>query len=264
MQALRTIRSIGGIIPVRLSASRLPGKAMRDVAGKSALERVASQIRRCARVTKIVVATTIDVADDPLAAFAESLGLDVFRGAVDDVLRRLADAATHSGFDAVVEVDGDDLLCAHEYMYRGLEVLECEDADMVTFAGLPIGATPNVLRTSALVRAVALKNYRDTSTGFFRFLTESGKFKIVKPEVTDPRHKHSTVRMTLDYPQDLEFFSAAWREMDAVGPQWNLADLISMLNRRPDLVALNQGLEAIYAEHFTAGLVEMRMKKDSE
>lgn len=262
MQALHTIRSIGGIIPVRLSATRLPAKAMRDVAGKSALERVASQIRRCARVTKIVVATTIDVADDPLATFAESLGLDVFRGAVDDVLTRLADAATHSGFEAVVEVDGDDLLCAHEYMYRGLEILEREGVDMVTFAGLPIGATPNVLRTSALVRAVAMKDYGDTSTGFFRFLTESGEFKVVRPEITDLRHRHATVRMTLDYPQDLEFFNAVWRELDAFGPDWTLADLVSMLNRRPDIVALNQGLEAIYAEHFTAGLVEMRMKKD--
>ena len=235
---------------------------MLDIAGKSALERVASQILRCARVKKIVVATTIESADDPLAALAVSLGLQVFRGSVDDVLKRLSDAAVHAGFDAVVEVDGDDLLCAYEYMARGLQILERQEADMVTFAGLPVGATPNVLRTSALVRAVAMKDYADTSTGFFRFITGSGKFKVLKPEATHPGHRHPAARMTLDYPQDLEFFRTVWHELDAIGPDWTFEQLISLLHRRPDLVALNQGLEQIYARHFAEGLAEMRVKKD--
>lgn len=245
--------NVGALIPVRTGASRLPGKPLRDVAGKTALERVAARAAACRYVAKVVIATTVEPADDELARFAAARGLGVFRGPVDDVLARLAAAAAQHGFDVVVEVDGDDLLCAPEYMDRGIEVLQAEGADLVHFEGLPIGATPNILRGAALTRAVALKDYQDTATGFFRFITESGHFKVVKPRVDDPRHRHDTVRMTLDYPQDLAFFSAVYRELDAMGA-WTFSDLIDLLRRRPDLVALNQGLDAAYQAHFQAGL----------
>lgn len=259
MQTLRNIRSVGAVIPLRTSASRLPGKPLRDVSGKSALERVASQASRCRYVSKVVIATTSESTDDALAAFAKEMGYAVYRGSVQDVLKRLAEAASTNGFDAIVEVDGDDLFCAHEYMDRGVEILDAEGLDLVTFTGLPIGATPNILRTAALVRAVELKKYDDTATGFFRFLLDSGAFRVKKIETTDPAHRHATVRMTLDYPQDLEFFVAAWREMDALGRPWTLADLVSMLNGKPAIVAINQGLEAVYAAHFQAGLADMRL-----
>jgi spore coat polysaccharide biosynthesis protein SpsF (cytidylyltransferase family) len=244
---------VGALIPVRTGASRLPRKPLLDVAGKSALERVAARAAACHHVERVVVATTIAAADDELASFAAGRGLGVFRGPVDDVLARLAAAATENDFDIVVEVDGDDLLCSTEYMDRGVDLLRDRGADLVHFEGLPIGATPNVLRAAALRRAVAMKNYEDTSTGFFRFLTESGQFAVERPRVEQPAHVHATARMTLDYPEDLAFFSAVYRELDAMGT-WSFADLVALLHRRPDLVAINQGLDAAYQAHFQAGL----------
>lgn len=245
--------TVGAVIPERMSASRLPGKPLRDVAGKTALERVAERAAACKHVGRVVLATTTDAADDALAAFAAERGLSVYRGSVNDVLRRLAEAAVAFSLDIVVEVDGDDLLCASEYMDLGVEILRDEDADLVHFDGLPIGGTPNVLRTAALVRAVELKRTDDTATGFFRFIVESGLFAVRRPSVSDRRHVHASARMTLDYPEDLAFFSAVYRELDA-RPGWTFADLIALLDSRPDLVAINQGLDAAYQAHFQAGL----------
>jgi spore coat polysaccharide biosynthesis protein SpsF len=245
--------TVGALIPVRMSASRLPGKPLRDVAGRTALERVAARAAACKYVSRVIVATTSEAADDPIAAFAESHGWGVYRGSVMDVLRRLAEAAAAFSLDVVVEVDGDDLLCASEYMDRGVELLRAEGADLVHFEGLPIGATPNILRAAALTRAVELKTYDDTATGFFRFIVESGQFKVVRPMVEEPAHKHASVRMTLDYPQDLEFFTAVYRELDA-RKDWTFADLVALLNARADLVAVNQGLEKAYQAHFQAGI----------
>ena len=101
--------------------------------------------------------------------------------------------------------------------------------------------------------AVAEKSIDDTATGFFRFLTESGRYKCEMPVVSESAHKHDTVRMTLDYPQDLEFFSAVYRELDQ-RPGWTFADLVALFHARPDLVALNQGLDEAYKAHFQAGL----------
>jgi spore coat polysaccharide biosynthesis protein SpsF len=256
--------SVGAIIPYRMSASRLPGKPLRDVAGKSALERVVDRAAGCRAVERVVIATTAEPSDDELVAFAEARGVGVYRGPTDDVLRRLAEAAARFGFDVVVEVDGDDLLCSSEYMDAGVELLLAERADWVSFAGLPIGATPNVLSRAALERAVALKPYRDTATGFFRFLSESGLFAVRKPQVERADHHHPTARMTLDYPEDLAFFSAVYRALDALARPWDLADLVALLHRRPELVALNQGLDAAYQAHFEAGLRRADAKEDTK
>ncbi len=247
---------VGAVVPVRLSSSRLPRKPLLDVAGRTALQRVTDRARACPGVEVVVVATTTDAADDPLAEHAAACGLAVHRGPVRDVLRRLAEAAAAHALDVVVEVDGDDLLCATEYMARGVEHLLATGADFVSFAGLPLGATPNVVRGAALAEAVRRKRYDDTETGIFRFLLESGRFRVEKPAATDPRHVHETVRMTLDYPQDLAFFRAVHERLDAQ-PGWTFADLVALLRAEPALVALNAGLEDAYAAHFRAGLADM-------
>jgi spore coat polysaccharide biosynthesis protein SpsF (cytidylyltransferase family) len=245
--------TIGAIVPVRFSATRLPGKPLRDVGGQTALARVTSLAARCRYVRDVVVATTVDATDDVVAEAARSLGHRVYRGPVNDVLRRLAEAARWAGYDVVVEVDGDDLLCFPELMDRGVEILVDEQADWVSFRGAPIGATPNVLTTAALERAVREKPYQDTATGFFRFLDESGRFEVRKVDVTDLAWMHETARMTLDYDEDLAFFAAVWTELDRLPTPWQARQLIGLLRARPDLVALNQGKDEAYRAHFEAG-----------
>ncbi|HEX7702935.1 MAG TPA: hypothetical protein VF403_19490 [Kofleriaceae bacterium] len=246
-------RRIGAIIPYRMAASRLPGKPLADVSGRPALDRVVDRARACRYVTEVGIATTTEATDDPIVAEAKARGLLVYRGSVNDVLRRFADAARAFDFELVVEVDGDDLLCSTEYMDKGVERALETGADLIHYEGLPIGATPNIVTRAALERAVAEKSNDDTATGFFRYLTESGRFSVDKPVVTDPRHHHPTVRMTLDYPEDLAFFAATYRELDRM-PAWTLADLVALFHTRPDLVAINQNLDAAYRAHFQAGL----------
>jgi spore coat polysaccharide biosynthesis protein SpsF len=246
-------KRVGAIIPYRMAASRLPGKPLADVSGKAALDRVVDRARACKYVTQVGIATTVEPSDDPLVEFARSRGLLVYRGSVQDVLRRFAEAARAFDFELVVECDGDDLLVSTEYMDRGVEQALERGSDLLAFAGLPIGATPNIVLRAALERAVAEKSIDDTATGFFRYLEQSGRYQVDKPEVTDAAHRHGTVRMTLDYPEDLAFFRAVYSELDQ-RPGWSFTDLVALLHARPDLVAINQGLDAAYKAHFQAGI----------
>jgi hypothetical protein len=44
-----------------------------------------------------------------------------------------------------------------------------------------------------------------------------------------------------------------YRELDRL-PAWTFADLVALLHARPDVVALNQNLDAAYRAHFAAGI----------
>jgi spore coat polysaccharide biosynthesis protein SpsF (cytidylyltransferase family) len=145
-------------------------------------------------------------------------------------------------------------LCAPEYMDQGVDYLLENNSDFVSYTGLPLGATPNILRTSALERAVREKPHDDTSTGFFRYLEQSGSFRVDKVAVDEPAHRHATVRMTLDYPEDLAFFRAVFAILDQPGHTGSLTELVALLQARPELVDINQGLDEAYRAHFDAGL----------
>lgn len=249
---------VGAFVPYRMTASRLPGKPLADVSGRTALERVVDRIRASRYGATVCIATTTDASDDVLVDFAEQRGLRIYRGSVKDVLARLAGAAAFLEVDWLLEVDGDDLLCSTEYMDEAVALAQRTNADLVSFRGLPIGATPNVLKRAALERACAEKSISDTSTGFFRFIldgAQAGRYHVELPVITRADHLHDGVRMTLDYPEDLEFFRAVYAALDR-HPGWTFADLVALLRARPELVTINQGLDEAYKKHFEAGSVQ--------
>ncbi|MEL7644272.1 MAG: NTP transferase domain-containing protein, partial [bacterium] len=92
------------IIQARMGSSRLPGKVLMDIAGKPMLEWVVSRVRQARRVHEVLVATTSDTSDDPVAEFCQDKGIQVYRGSTFDVLDRYYQAARQSKADAVVRV----------------------------------------------------------------------------------------------------------------------------------------------------------------
>lgn len=98
---------IVGIVQARMGSSRLPGKVLRPLAGRSVLGRVVRAARDSGVLADLVVATSTDVVDDAVVAECERLGVPCHRGPVDDVLDRFVGAlAAHPG-DAVMRFTAD-------------------------------------------------------------------------------------------------------------------------------------------------------------
>ena len=74
------------IAQARMGSSRLPGKVLKDLAGKPILERLLERLLRVRGVDQVLVATSDASADDPVANVATRMGIAVFRGSEDDVL----------------------------------------------------------------------------------------------------------------------------------------------------------------------------------
>ena len=98
---------IVAIIQARMSSSRLPGKVLLDLGGRSALSRMVERVKRSKLVTRAVVATTIDPSDDPIVEMCQVEKIDVFRGSLPDVLDRYYQAAKQFKADLVVRLTGD-------------------------------------------------------------------------------------------------------------------------------------------------------------
>jgi spore coat polysaccharide biosynthesis protein SpsF len=95
------------IIQARMGSSRLPGKVLLDIGGQPMLVRVVERARRAAMLSGVLIATTDDPSDDPIAEMCKKLKYPVYRGSTQDVLDRYYHAARSRLADYVVRITAD-------------------------------------------------------------------------------------------------------------------------------------------------------------
>ncbi len=98
-----------GVIPARYGSSRLPGKVLLDIGGRSMVARVLERARRCAALDTVVVATD----DARVADHVRGLGGQAVMTSADHPsgTDRCHEALQRMGrdrFDAVVNIQGDE------------------------------------------------------------------------------------------------------------------------------------------------------------
>ena len=76
------------IVQARMDSSRLPGKVMKRIKGKTVIEILLYRLSLSKKIDKIIVATSRKKENNSLAELVEKLGFDVFRDSENDVLKR--------------------------------------------------------------------------------------------------------------------------------------------------------------------------------
>lgn len=99
-------KKIAAIIQARMTSTRLPGKVLMPLNGKPALQRVIERLR-ASKVDDVIVATTINEADDAIVNLCEQLNCGCYRGSEEDVLSRVLEAAKLYNIDVIVEITAD-------------------------------------------------------------------------------------------------------------------------------------------------------------
>ncbi|MGF7082925.1 3-deoxy-manno-octulosonate cytidylyltransferase [Mucilaginibacter sp. UYCu711] len=96
-----------GIIPARYASSRFPGKPLVDIAGKSMIQRVYEQAKKCTDLTEVIVATDDDRIFDHVTAFG---GVAVMTSADHQSgTDRCAEVArAHPQYHVVINIQGDE------------------------------------------------------------------------------------------------------------------------------------------------------------
>ena len=147
-------------IEARMNSSRFPGKMLSDLSGRPALIRLVDRLRRATTLDAIVVATTAEPADDPLARAVEAAGIACFRGSESDVLNRVVEAHRTMATEIVVEVTGDCPLTDPKVIDHGVNTFLAHDVDVVSNVAkpsFPIGIDVQVFGLPALAKVEATR-----------------------------------------------------------------------------------------------------------
>jgi spore coat polysaccharide biosynthesis protein SpsF len=224
------------LVTARMGSTRLPGKHFLELAGHSAMTHLLERVELAADPGDlIVIATGKDSANHAFDIFEMLPQRSVFFGDDLHIPRRHAQAAASLGASAIVAVDGDDPLTSIAAMKDVANALR-QDKGLVKTIGLPIGMNAFGYSVELLNSMVVRSKHKQLDTGWGKV------FDGHEPVVIDHSLPHANlIRMTLDYPEDLEFFRrvfadcpASIRKNDRELLQWILQHGVHSINRHLD------------------------------
>jgi 3-deoxy-manno-octulosonate cytidylyltransferase (CMP-KDO synthetase) len=99
--------NILGIIPARYASTRFPGKPLVDISGKSMLQRVYEQSKKCIHLAEVIVATDDQRIYDHVMSFGGVVAMTSpdHQSGTD----RCAEVALqHPGYDVIINIQGDE------------------------------------------------------------------------------------------------------------------------------------------------------------
>ena len=182
-------------VQARMASVRFPGKALAPLAGKPVIEHVLWRIVQAVASDRIVLCTSRQIADDPLAGFVSGLGVSVYRGPVENVVRRFQNALKEYPCERFFRVCGDSPLLDPGLFARFLAVGGNPDLVTNTFPRtFPKGQSLELIRAatfSPLRSDLMVESEREHPTEFY-YDDDSG-FEIVNIENENPMSENVAV-----------------------------------------------------------------------
>jgi len=228
-----------GIIQARMGSRRLPGKVLRDIQGKTMLERVVERARQARSLDAFVVATTTEAQDVAVVQECTRLGVPSFRGSQDDVLDRYHHAATESHAEEVVRITSDCPLLDPEVVDRVVGALHEDHADYASNTvqrTFPLGLDAEAFTVRALRAAweqAKLPYERAHVTPYIWQHPNLFRIRQWKAEGNFSDH-----RWTVDAPEDLAFVRAVYARLRDP-EQFGWRDVLELVREDPSLEKLN-------------------------
>jgi len=236
----------GVIIQARMGSTRLSGKVMIEMSGKTILHHVIERVRQSEQVDEIVIATTTLKQDDVIVDEAVKCGVKVFRGDENNVLNRYYYAAKEYNIEVVVRVTSDcPLIDPHVmdniitcYLDGNYEIVTNASSDL-SQRTYPRGLDVEVFSFSVLKNAFdhADKTYqREHVTPYI--YENSKNIRYYKNDID-----YSKFRWTLDTEEDLELIARVYKRLYKGKHDFFLAEIVDLFNRDPALYHINEHVE---------------------
>lgn len=195
---------IGAVIQARMQSSRLPGKILLPLPFNSKnvlLSWPVQQLKKSKFIKKIILATSVNHANNVLKRFAEEQEIFFYAGSEDNVLSRFVEAANDHQLEIIIRITGDNPII-DERLVDELIMLHLKgDFDYSYSVDLPIGMNVEVIKVGALqevaMRKDLIQQDEEHVTYFFK---RQNSNKVLQHNFKSD--VSNDLRLTVDYPAD--------------------------------------------------------------
>lgn len=236
--------SVITIIQARMGSTRLPGKVMREIAGRPMIDWVVGRAQQIPDVDQTLVATSTLNREKPLVNHLNTQSVPVIRGPEEDVLSRFLQATENREVNTVVRLTADCPFLMPEIskkVVRAFKDRECDYASNTINRTYPRGFDTEVISVRALQKA-------DRETDSSKDREHVTRYVWKRPEqfqlcsVTGDRDK-SHLRLTVDEIEDLKFVRKIYEEVKNDPMNINYDDVLKVIKEHPEWMDINNQIE---------------------
>jgi len=231
-------------IEARMSSTRLPGKVlMKTINGDSMLEFMVKRLKKSKYIHEIIIATTINKADDPIVDLCEGLKIKYYRGSESDVLIRVLNAHVLTESNVIVELTGDCPLIDVNLVDNIILKYLNNDFDYVSNSHIrsyPDGFDVQVFPFKLLKEISLLTDDPYDRENVSSFIYRSGKYSTYG-FIADNDEFWPELRVTLDDKGDYELINEIIFYFNSINKlNFSVKDVIIYLRNNIKLLELNK------------------------
>ncbi len=236
---------IGVIVACRMKSSRLKKKAILPIRGVSSVERCLMNCLNISSAQVVVLATSTIDEDAELKNFTLNGKVDFFQGDPDDVIKRYIGVCDKHNIDVIIRVTADCPVISSEIAETLLEHHFSSGADYTAARECAVGTACEIYNAEALRRVINYLGEAQYSEYMTWYMQNNSE--IFKVELVDlPDDMVRNYRLTLDHPEDLEFFERLYEELDRDSKTPSLENIFKILDGNPDIASINSHLTLKY------------------
>lgn len=239
------------IIEARMTSSRLPGKMLLPLCGKSVLEHLIERVQRINQLDAIVIATTWKSSDDPIQQLVDKLGVNCYRGSEDDVLGRVLGAAKTFNADFIVEITGDCPLLDPEIAEQCIDDFFRLKVDygVVPASDFPSGTAVQIFPTAVLsqVDKEFPENPDAREHVSLPIYSQPERYKLYRMQA-EKKLNRPDLRLDLDTSEDYELIKRIFEALYPIKSDFCLEDVIEFIESNPSLKSINAEVQQKQAE----------------
>lgn len=230
------------ITQARIGSTRFPEKILKTIQGQSLLEIHLKRILQSKMITKLKVATTTETDSDKIVVIAKNLGVDAFKGSVDNVLDRFYQTALPEKPDWVVRLTSDcpliDPIEIDNVIHFAIEN-DLDYASNTLNPTFPDGIDVEVFKFQALKIAYSEANLKSEMEHVTPYIWKNSSYKggaLFKSDCFLNNEDFSEHRITVDTIDDFELIKQL---VLSFGTNLTWREYIHFIIENPNLMKLN-------------------------
>ncbi len=234
------------IVQARMNSQRLPDKVLKKVLGRPLLGYEIERLRRVTLANKLIVATSLNAADDAIDQFCREEVISCFRGDEDDVLSRFYEAAKVNSARVVVRICADCPLIDPAVVDKTVrfyfkEQKRFDYVSNVLTRTYPRGMDCEVFSFKALEEAHLQATHpseREHVTSFIYNRPDRYRLGNVQNGIDQ-----SAYRWTVDTQEDFELIQKILSALYPLKPAFGMSDVLELYVEHPEWKRINERVQ---------------------
>jgi spore coat polysaccharide biosynthesis protein SpsF (cytidylyltransferase family) len=234
------------VIQGRLGSTRLPGKVLMPLGERPMIAQIFRRLKAAGELDEVIIATADNEANRPLVEFARDAGLPVFAGQEEDLIDRFLEAGRAFNADALLRVTADCPFVDPTLVDPMVAVWRRQVGELDFLANNRPSSYPHGMDMEIIAMPALERLWREETDPFKRewftlnFCDLEGNpqnaYRCRNLPAAGPLPH---LRLTVDYPEDMEMARRIFAELDTPDRVFTLDDIIELIDAQPEIARIN-------------------------